>query len=344
MYHGTRAENGDFTVFDESKARKKGGLGLKAFGKGNYFTAKKLDGSERYGSRVVEAYLNIKKPLIIKRGEQFSEKAAAAIGQDTRGMSSVEVQNAMRDAGYDGVISVDEEGKVQIAVTFDSAQIKSATDNIGTFDASNPDIRYSQRDTEYKTDRQLLASALEGVTKNAEEAQMLREYQEIAAKLDADERRVQEINERIRELRLEDVNTPEEQQLLEERKGLEKGITTADRRLFQMERLQPLQRIAKIQRREAEEALQKARRHLERYKEGVVQREYIGKIKRTSDRLAKWLTKPNNQRYVPEDLRRPLAEFLLAIDRGSETMLTGGGMTQAGFRPQWGSRTTLWYS
>lgn len=236
--------------------------------------------------------------------------------------------------------------EVQVAILPDSIspQIKTQLESMGvrtmSYTAGNEaerkealnslqDLRFSQRDTEYKTDRQLLASALEGVTKNAEEAQMLREYQEIAAKLDADERRVQEINERIRELRLEDVNTPEEQQLLEERKGLEKGITTADRRLFQMERLQPLQRIAKIQRREAEEALQKARRHLERYKEGVIQREYIGKIKRTSDKLAKWLTKPNNQRYVPEDLRRPLAEFLLAIDRGSETMLAGGGMTQA---------------
>lgn len=236
--------------------------------------------------------------------------------------------------------------EVQVAILPDSIspQIKTKLESMGvrtmSYTEGNEaerkealnslqDLRFSQRDTEYKTDRQLLASALEGVTKNAEEAQMLREYQEIAAKLDADERRVQEINERIRELRLEDVNTPEEQQLLEERKGLEKGITTADRRLFQMERLQPLQRIAKIQRREAEEALQKARRHLERYKEGVIQREYIGKIKRTSDKLAKWLTKPNNQRYVPEDLRRPLAEFLLAIDRGSETMLTGGGMTQA---------------
>lgn len=241
-----------------------------------------------------------------------------------------ELHEAIRDVmGYDGVEVSFDNTKEKFYVAWFPEQIKSATDNIGTFDASNPDIRYSQRDTEYKTDRQLLASALEGVTKNAEEAQMLREYQDIAAKLDADERRVQEINKRIRELRLEDVNTPEEQQLLEERKGLEKGITTADRRLFQMERLQPLQRIAKIQRREAEEALQKARRHLERYKEGVIQREYIGKIKRTSDKLAKWLTKPNNQRYVPEDLRKPLAEFLLAIDRGSETMLTGGGMTKA---------------
>ena len=202
------------------------------------------------------------------------------------------------------------------------SSISENTENV------NEKLRFSLRDTEYKTDRQLLADALENVAADANEAQMLREYQEIAAKLDADERRVQEINARIRELRLEDPNTPEEQSLLEERKGLEKGITSADRRLFQMESLKPLQRIAKIQRKEAEEKLNRAKQHLERYKEGVTQREYIGKIKRTSDRLAKWLTKPSNQRFVPEAMRKPLAEFLLAIDRSSVSQLTGGGDTQ----------------
>ena len=57
----------------------------------------------------------------------------------------------MRDAGYDGVIQYDKAGNVSIAVTFDSNQIKSATENIGTFDGENPDIRYSinDRGTDY---------------------------------------------------------------------------------------------------------------------------------------------------------------------------------------------------
>ena len=53
MYHGTRAENGEFYIFDESKATKRGGLGFKALCKGNYFTATNLDGTERYGSRII---------------------------------------------------------------------------------------------------------------------------------------------------------------------------------------------------------------------------------------------------------------------------------------------------
>lgn len=66
MYHGTRTENGGFWEFDASKAVRKGGLGMKAPGKGNYFTSKKLDGTERYGSRVIPVYLDIKNPYVHK--------------------------------------------------------------------------------------------------------------------------------------------------------------------------------------------------------------------------------------------------------------------------------------
>ena len=206
--------------------------------------------------------------------------------------------------------------------------LESILQNVMEVNDRPNDLRFSLRDNKYLTDRELLASALENAAVTEEEKRMLSEYQKIAAKIDNDEERVKTINEKIRELRLEEPNTQEEQRLLEERRGLERGITNADRRLFQMEGLKPLQRIAKLQRKEAEAALDRTRKHLERYKEGVIEREYVDKIKKTSDRLAKWLTKPNNQQHVPEDLRKPLAEFLLAIDRGSHSMLTGGGMTK----------------
>ncbi len=147
MYHGTKAENGDFTVFDYSKAVKRGGIGMKALGKGNYFTSKPLDGSERFGSRVIKAYLSIKKPFVYdaSSGDAISlaEQVAQKTGADTRGLSHDALQDKMRELGYDGVIEYRRDGSLGIAVTFDSNQIKSATDNIGTFDGSNPDIRYS---------------------------------------------------------------------------------------------------------------------------------------------------------------------------------------------------------
>lgn len=155
MYHGTRAENGNFTVFDYSKAVKKGGLGLKALGKGNYFTSKPLDGSERFGSRVIKAYLSIQNPFIYDGAEgdtiSLAEQVAKKTGAETKGMNYDALQDKMRELGYDGVIEYRRDGSLGIAVTFDSAQIKSATDNIGTFDRENPDIRYSLSDDETKT-------------------------------------------------------------------------------------------------------------------------------------------------------------------------------------------------
>lgn len=143
MYHGTHAENGDFHVFDYSKAVKRGGLGLKALGAGNYFTATHLSGNERYGSRVIEAYLSIKHPFEVDAGETFGEAVQSKMGLDTKGMSYDAIQQAMRERGYDGVIQRGKDGRTALAVTFDPEQIKSATDNVGLFDPMNPDTRYS---------------------------------------------------------------------------------------------------------------------------------------------------------------------------------------------------------
>ena len=155
MYHGTRAENGDFTVFDYSKAVKKGGRGLKALGKGNYFTSKQINGTERIGSRVIEAYLNITNPFVYdgSAGDTVSlaEQVQKKTGTDTQGMSYDALQDAMRDLGYDGVVEYRRDGSLGIAVTFDSDQIKNVTNQNPTGD---PDIRYSV--SEGKTQDELL--------------------------------------------------------------------------------------------------------------------------------------------------------------------------------------------
>ena len=58
----------------------------------------------------------------------------------------------MFDEGYDGVIAKlspfdtgrdDGIWKINEIVVFDSTQIKSATDNNGSYDPNKPDIRYS---------------------------------------------------------------------------------------------------------------------------------------------------------------------------------------------------------
>lgn len=143
MYHGTRAENGNFAVFDADKAVKKGGLGMKAMGKGNYFTSTKLNGTERYGSRVIPAYLNIRKPFIYEGGKSFKEQVGEVLHTDTSEMNHDELQALLRRNGYDGVVQRNKEGDINIAVAFDSDQIKSADRNIGTFEKNDPNIYHS---------------------------------------------------------------------------------------------------------------------------------------------------------------------------------------------------------
>lgn len=149
VYHGTNAE---FTVFDRAQGKKK--VHLNVFGDGNYFTALR-EGASRYGANVVEAYLDIKNPYVKKDGfNTVADQIASEFGIARDSIKGSDVSSFLRQRGYDGVVMYDGNGEIVIANAFSSNQIKSATDNIGTFDKANPDIRYSNRNSgESRVDR-----------------------------------------------------------------------------------------------------------------------------------------------------------------------------------------------
>ena len=128
FYHGTDAK---FTVFDRAKGRSAMDI------QGMFFSPWELDASG-YGKNVGKYYLSIKNPA----PEGVAYKALNMFkGQDYAG---IKARDYLISLGYDGVNNSDEE-----IIAFYPEQIKSATDNIGTFDSDNPDIRFSERDTEY---------------------------------------------------------------------------------------------------------------------------------------------------------------------------------------------------
>lgn len=170
MYHGSP---NDFTVFDIKKARSSG-----LYGKGFYFTDSASHGNT-YG-KLYEVYLSIKNPLtpggstvtrtqvrkfleaVAENEDDYSienygtydvneilrsvyRKDAFAVIQDVNAtaigdmVEAVKLFNEVNGTTFDGIV-VDTE-----TVAFEPTQIKSATDNIGTFDPHNPDIRYSVR-------------------------------------------------------------------------------------------------------------------------------------------------------------------------------------------------------
>lgn len=148
VYHGTNAE---FNTFQQEN--------------GAYFFSESRDyaesmADERRGNRIIEAYLKMKNPYTVKLSpEQFTDNIAEA-----------PFIRYAKEHGHDGVIFEYDGSKEDLAydkfyVVFDSTQIKSATDNIGTFDKTNPDIRYSSQDGRY---RDLMGEKAAQYTRRAE--------------------------------------------------------------------------------------------------------------------------------------------------------------------------------
>ena len=147
VYHGT---NSEFWTFDIGKSGKNFGdvsEGLFFFtNKKNGYQDSASDYAKRAASkggneRIIECYLDIKKPLHIYSDgyytptSYFDSNAKAIYGEYLRG-------------NYDGIIIENSDKGIDDSVIYmldDPSQIKSATDNIGTFDRNNPDIRYQQR-------------------------------------------------------------------------------------------------------------------------------------------------------------------------------------------------------
>ncbi len=167
MYHGSPEQ---FTIFDKKKAKSSG-----AYGRGFYFTDS--DSHAKHYGNAYAVYLDVKNPL--KQGEskvtesqirkyleavaenedysienygtydvseimkKIESRDAFAVIQDVNAtaigdmVEAAKLWNAVNGTSFDGIVAPTE------TVVFEPTQIKSATDNIGTFDKNNPDIRYA---------------------------------------------------------------------------------------------------------------------------------------------------------------------------------------------------------
>ena len=131
FYHGTMYDFTEFRSEEISPAE------------GSYFFAENREdaegyGSERYGGHVMEVYLSAEN--LADYNDQPSEFYQL---KDKR-----EQVQWLKDRGYDGwYADMDSGGWGEVSV-FSPNQIKSATDNIGTFDRGNNDTRYSLEDSD----------------------------------------------------------------------------------------------------------------------------------------------------------------------------------------------------
>jgi len=175
MYHGSQAS---FTAFDKKKARSSG-----LYGRGFYFTDSDTHAGQ-YGS-LYQVYLKVENPLtpdgstvtkaqvkkfleaVAENEDDYSienygtydvdeimkkvyKKDAFAVIQDINAtaigdmVEAVKLFNEVNGTEFDGIVVPTE------TVVFEPTQIKSATDNVGTYDPNNPDIRFSLKTEEQK--------------------------------------------------------------------------------------------------------------------------------------------------------------------------------------------------
>ena len=145
VYHGT---NNKFWTFDLAKS----GRNYGETSEGLFFFTNKRNGysdsAEDYARaaaqnsgtpRVMECYLDIKKPLTLHSDGYYTPTAYFDKNAET-------VYKQYLNGDYDGIIIENSDKSVDDSVIYlldDPIKIKSATDNIGTFDRNNPDIRHA---------------------------------------------------------------------------------------------------------------------------------------------------------------------------------------------------------
>lgn len=180
VYHGTNADFWTFSLANRGKNGEKLGVG--------YYFVDNKSSAERYGDRVIEAYLDIKKPasaevmeISRKDWEKFLDFAMEhrdeyidgewkgndinkeyelidfdygsndaelikgflnGIAAGNKDVTEAYLEMLKDSTGYDGIVYNTDNTDYYVAFT--PEQIKSATDNIGTFDKDNKDIRYSK--------------------------------------------------------------------------------------------------------------------------------------------------------------------------------------------------------
>ena len=154
-------EEQDFYTFSRVNARTTNELD-------GFFFAPEYDEYHEYGERTIPAFLNIRKPA--SKEDYMVDATYNNAGQKER----IRMQNE----GYDGVVYVEDDGRVVEYIAFEPNQIKSATENIGTFDSANDDIRYSlnRNDVTIATP-ELEAEANEELSKETKLAAELEEAQ-----------------------------------------------------------------------------------------------------------------------------------------------------------------------
>lgn len=222
-------------------------------------------------------------------------------------------------------------------------------------------FRYSDRDTESVSNRSLLANAFEGIAK-PEEQKKVQEYKDKIALINAEEQKLRELNQQIKELSF--AKGPKDTKKLKalrfDANQAANRINTYDKQLLRLEASQPLQDVlAREKKRAYAKAAQRGREALAEYKAKAKAQQKetvdkwresrktaVAKARETADKrdaraklqklvldTVKWISYPaKTDVKCPDILKKPYKDFLDGIDLSSERLANGGDPTKNDLR------------
>ena len=184
------------------------------------------DNAYGYGSNTYDTYLNLRNPLIIDaKGSMYND-----IEHDGENKDTYDWAEYAETKDYDGVIFHNVRDGVDFGnmdkptddfVAFRSNQIKSATDNVGTFDEGNVDIRYRDGDGSLTDDE--LSFANDPMVKMLGKSTRTEEQRKEFAERER-QRMVERVKELADTLHLDDVEMVTDTTQLEGKRAKAKGF------------------------------------------------------------------------------------------------------------------------
>ena len=352
MYHGTTA---NFNTF------KKGDVGF------HFGTKGAARGRVGFGKNVTlkEVYLNITNPIVFNEdlgswdadyrltrelldmGILTQAEAESVLLSDdktyrrTTESANKKLSSMLLEKGYDGIAysnTFETKKATTSYIAFNSNQAKDITNKAPT---SNPDMRYSERDTDAVSNRTLLANALESTVQNDIEKNKLDQYKKKIALIESEQAKLDKNRSEAETLRFKKGRVPSETKRLRdldaEATQLKNRITTYDKQLLNLEATTALKNVlAREKEMVRKRTEQKGREALASYKEKAAktQKELLTrwqesrhkavegrnktamkhKIKNVVSDLNKLLLNPTKEQHVPIGLQKVVAEALDAIN------------------------------
>ena len=177
-----------------------------------------------------------------------------------------------------------------------------------------------------RNDRAILAAALESAAYNDAEREILRDYQDRIAKVDAIEADYRAAVQAYDEARAVDRWSDRTRELKEKADKLSDKLSKADRELMKLNAMRPLQEMM-LREKKAER-----RRSAEKTRQKIAAKEEEQTLRRKIDRnvkrLSSYMLTNSKSKHIPEVLKPVIGDFLKSIDMTGKAGFYGGELSK----------------